>query len=456
MTGSSERTIVRFFWPGSNERARRIIGRVMSLTGDETSALLKTTLEDFRNPHPDLHRILEEHYRQAAEMAEHGADAGPERRLLIGAYFTMEYAFESAALFNPSVVPVRRQDGSGDLKVLISLRAVGEGHVSSIVFRTGVITADGDVVVDEAGPRARAMRPVEDPEYERAELQAKLREIGAHSEAVERFLAPLGERFTKRDLYRAFGSLRNERPEMAEMLEEARDRLLWIVESNYEIRYPAGGDMSEVVLFPVSSTESSGIEDMRLVRFTDDDGSICYYGTYTAYNGSDILPQMFESPAPDYVRVHTLSGRFARNKGLALFPRKVGGNYVMSARVDGENLYILRSDRLRVWDEGVKVQEPRYPWEFVQTGNCGSPIETDAGWLLLTHGVGPMRKYCIGASLLDLDDPARLVAQTSEPLLMPQEDERSGYVPNVVYSCGAVVHHGNLVIMIGQAIRAGI
>jgi predicted GH43/DUF377 family glycosyl hydrolase len=226
----------------------------------------------------------------------------------------------------------------------------------------------------------------------------------------------------------------------------ARETMLSIVNSNYRIALPAHIPVSGLALFPVSANESRGIEDLRLVRFTEDDGTERLYGTYTAYNGLSALPTLFEMPSPGVVESHTLVGRYAQNKGMALFPRKINGRYVMSGRVDGENLYVLESDNVRVWNEGRKCLGPRYWWEFAIMGNCGSPIETRAGWLLLTHGVGPMRQYCVGATLLDLHDPAKVIGRLKEPLLMPIDGERDGYVPNVVYTCGSMVHNGALLI----------
>jgi predicted GH43/DUF377 family glycosyl hydrolase len=220
-------------------------------------------------------------------------------------------------------------------------------------------------------------------------------------------------------------------------------------ECAYEVHRAGEWDLSALVLFPISEAESQGIEDMRLVRFQDDEGSQRYFGTYTAFNGREVVPQLLEISQPAAARIHRLSGRYARNKGPALFPRKVDGRYAMVARADGENNHLAWSDSVLLWQEGVRIQEPRFPWEFVQVGNCGSPIETDEGWLLLTHGVGPMRRYCMGAVLLDLRDPSRVIGRLAEPLLVPEEDERSGYVPNVVYSCGGMLHNGNLVIPYG-------
>ncbi|MHC5112686.1 MAG: glycoside hydrolase family 130 protein, partial [Planctomycetota bacterium] len=228
--------------------------------------------------------------------------------------------------------------------------------------------------------------------------------------------------------------------------QETADIMLSLARSNYHLEMPADALVSEVVIFPSSENESNGIEDVRLVLFTDDDGSQTYYGTYTAYNGFRIFPQLLEISDFRTVKIHTLSGRNAQNKGMALFPRKVDGWYMMVSRLDNENLYLMRSDNVRFWNDAEVLQTPKFPWEIVQIGNCGSPLETPDGWLLLTHGVGPMRQYCMGATLLDLDNPSKIIGQTSQPLLVPIEDERDGYVPNVVYSCGAMIHHDQLVI----------
>jgi len=222
--------------------------------------------------------------------------------------------------------------------------------------------------------------------------------------------------------------------------------VLWLARSNYHLKMPPDCDPSEIVIFPASENESKGIEDVRLVQFTEEDGSTVYYGTYTAYNGFRILPQIFETTDFTTIRVHTLNGQYVQNKGMALFPRRIGNWYMMVSRLDGENMYLMRSENIHFWNEAIKLQEPKYPWEFVQIGNCGSPIETEAGWLLLTHGVGPMRQYCIGVSLLDRDDPSKVIGHLKQPLLVPTEQERDGYVPNVVYSCGAMIHHDMLFI----------
>ncbi len=450
LTGDAARTIMRFFWPGSDERARRVFDRALSLSNDETARLAGEVVARFGREHPEFRDALMEHFDQAAERVGPEGPIPDERRLLIGAYFTMEYAFESAALFNPSMVPAREQAGvpAGSTRFTMSLRAVGEGHVSSVVFRSGVIDSDAGIHIDPPSRFCRPVRELAGRLYGRDDMHVKLEALMGSVPSVDGLFAILPETFTIEQLLRAVGGERANAAAVGRY-NEVTDAPVWLAESNYQLRGNRPADLPELVLFPISQAESRGMEDMRLVRFVDDDGAVTYYGTYTAFNGSRILPQMLAAPRPDAVEVHTLGGPFAQNKGLALFPRKVDGRYAMVARKDGENLFLAWSDSVLLWQEGALIDEPRQSWEFVQIGNCGSPIETDAGWILLTHGVGPMRRYCIGAILLDLADPTRVVGRLREPLLEPQEDERSGYVPNVVYSCGGMIHNGHLVIPYG-------
>lgn len=449
LTASSRRTITRFFWIGE-DRARKILARVQGLSEGEANQLVQRTVAEFSGAHPDLPEILAEHYRKVVEQLGEPADHSEVHRMLIGTYFTMEYAHESAALFNPSMVPDRNQDGlpAGSTRFLMSLRAIGEGHVSSIVFRRGTVSSDGEITINPAAQSTRRIERVEDRVYEKPSFREHLKEIGFYNAMVDKLLDRVGEQFAARELLSAAEEEQKEY-EQPSVFREAADRVIWLARSNYRIARLRSTDISEVVLFPIAEQESQGMEDMRLVRFTDDRGQHSFYGTYTAFNGSRILPQLMVSSEPGQVEVYALHGRFARNKGLALFPRKVAGQYMMIGRCDAENLYLLRSNSVFNWDEGQLLQCPKYPWEFVQIGNCGSPIETEAGWLVLTHGVGPMRKYCIGAMLLDRSDPAKVLGQLVEPLLLPELDERAGYVPNVVYSCGAMVHNDLLIIPYG-------
>ena len=444
----ARRTITRFLWPGE-ERARAIVQRVEGLSDPEVGRLLSTTLRDFGDRHPDIREVLAAHFEEARQRARVTTDPGTDRRLLIGAYFTMEYAYESAALFNPSMVPAPEQDGvaPGCTRFLMSLRAVGEGHISSIVFRRGVIDEAGGISIDPISPRSRQVQVLEDPTYIKRVFRLKIIEMGAYNDQVKPILDRLGEEFSLGELFDVIEAARPKQEGSA--FEETVESLTWLARSNYQLQMPTEGDTASLVIFPFSENEAQGMEDMRLVRFEDDDRSVRYYGTYTAYNGVRILPQILEVAQPPLAKIHTLSGRFAQNKGMAVFPRRLDGWYATIARADGENLYLVKSDSIRYWNEGSLIRVPTYSWEFVQIGNCGSPIETPDGWLLLTHGVGPMRRYCIGAILLDLQDPTKVVGALPYPLMVPVADERSGYVPNVVYSCGAMVHNDRLVIPYG-------
>jgi predicted GH43/DUF377 family glycosyl hydrolase len=448
LTGNAERTIARFFWIGE-DRARKLLTRIRSLGDSEVNQLVQDVVSDFGSLHPDLSEILEEHYERAMKQMDLPPTDAGARQQLIGSYFTMEYAHESAALFNPSMVPSRNQAGlpQGSTRFLMSLRAVGEGHISSIVFRHGIIDSQGEITINPIGQSARRLRQVEDLAFEKSRARQFLKDSGFYTPDAERILGRLGDRFSLADIINAAEAEKQQNNQTAFC--EIADRVIWLARSNYEIQVPLEQDISELVLFPIGESESQGMEDMRLVHFTDDKGEHQYYGTYTAFNGSRILPQLMVFSGAHKVEVHSLHGSFAQNKGLALFPRQIDGRYVMVGRCDAENLYLLRSDNLYTWNEGQILQTPKYAWEFVQIGNCGSPIETDAGWLLLTHGVGPMRRYCMGAVLLDLKDPTKIIGQLAQPLLAPLKDERVGYVPNVVYSCGAMAHGELLIIPYG-------
>jgi len=445
------RTIVRFFWPDSEGRARKIIDRVVGMDDQAADGLLDQVGQDFGDAHADLARILRDHYQEAMARAAAPYDSLPaQRQLLIGAYFSMEYAHESAALFNPSMAPAFRQDDvpTGSVRFVMSLRAVGEGHLSSIAFRQGIIDSQGNVTIESPNHQSCQIRPTAEARHNKDTFLLKVIEAGLYHPLVDGVLEKLYDDFTIADLTHAIASI-SPGPQDQAVFETVGKSLLWLAESNYEVRFDPNGGLAELVLFPISEAESQGMEDMRLVRFRDEEGPDCFYGTYTAYNGRQILPQLLECPEPGVARVHTLSGACVRNKGMALFPRKLDGWYAMIGRMDGENLYFLRSDGVRFWNDAELIQEPAQPWEFMLIGNCGPPIETEAGWLLLTHGVGPMRRYCMGASLLDLNDPRKVIGQLDHPLLEPEADERSGYVPNVVYSCGAMAHNGHLIIPYG-------
>jgi predicted GH43/DUF377 family glycosyl hydrolase len=399
----------------------------------------------FRDRHENIAAELQENFRTARKMIDLSDDYSENRRLLIGSYLTAEYSIESAALFNPSIVPHHNQRylSEGAVRFIMSLRATGEGHVSSIVFRTGVISSDHQVQIDACSRHTRPIRVVPDKEYEKTLCRRKLNDIGVNEGVVDLVLNRLGDIFTSTQFEHAVTEARAAAPEKLQIEESLQD-MRWLIHSNYQLELSREADASEVVIFPQTSNESHGIEDLRMVRFVDDDGTITYYGTCTAFDGYHVLPQLIETRDFLKIGVHTINGACARNKGMALFPRRIGGHYVMCSRIDGENLYIMYSDIVHFWETAELLQAPRLPWEFVQIGNCGSPLETPEGWLLLTHGVGPIRTYCIGAMLLDLSDPLKVIGSLDEPLIAPFERERDGYVPNVAYSCGAMIHNEQL------------
>jgi predicted GH43/DUF377 family glycosyl hydrolase len=443
------RTITRFFWPGK-ERGRKIIHRVESMDPTHISDLANEILQQFTPGNPGLAEILIEHYEKAVQQAEVPFKDDFEIKLLTGAYFSMEYAFESAALFNPSIVPgIDQPDLSeGRLHFVMSLRTVGEGHVSSVTFRRGTVDSEGNVQVTSAGLEVHQVKRKENQTFQKAAFIDKLGDIDICNAQAKSVMDTLPESFSAFQLQHTVERARRAADSSVPDI-RTLDLMQWIVSSEYEIERLGRDDIENMILFPLSETESQGMEDMRLVRFDNGDGTVCYYGTYTAFNGTRILPQILEMVPGKYAKVRTLHGKYAHNKGMALFPQKINGRYAAIGRTDGENMFLLQSDEIDYWDEATQIIQPQYDWEFVQIGNCGSPLLTDAGWLLLTHGVGAMRKYCIGAALLDKNDPSKVIGQLRKPLLSPNEEERSGYVPNVVYSCGALIHADTLVIPYG-------
>ena len=439
--------ITRSFIPADATRVRAILDRVLSLSNQHVSALLGDLVERFSPRHRNIRRVFERHYALVKRHLDGRAPLQSDHRLLIGAYFTMEYSLESVALFNPSMVPHPDQSelSPRSTRFVISLRACGEGHISSIEFRTGVIDANSEVTLDPMPRFVARQRPVDDKLYDKARFFRKLIEMGAYNPLADAVLDRLGDEFTIDELQESIDS-RQPEAGYRETYRELKEDMMWLAHSNYNLRFPADTPLCERVIFPVTENENRGIEDARFVRFVNDDGSVVYYATYTAYNGFRTLPQFLETRDFRHFKIYTLNGRCVQNKGMALFPRKIDGWYYMISRLDGENIYVLQSDNIHFWNELRKIRMPVQPWEFFQIGNCGSPIETEAGWLLLTHGVGPMRQYWLGALLLDLHDPARVIGHLDEPMLVPTEQERDGYVPNVLYSCGAMVHQDRLII----------
>ncbi len=371
--------------PTDKTRANHIVDRVLALDSETTLRELNDVLESFQGRHRNLLEIFKARAHEMEEALAAHASFTAQQRSLVGAYFMHEYSFEAAALFNPSIVPHFDQSAAppGGLCFILSLRAVGEGHVSSLTFRSGCIAADGRVTID---PTAR--------------------------------LASI--------------------PKLTR-------RMSGVDGDEVELLFDAGEEISERVIFPVTASQSNGIEDARFVEFIDDDARI-FYATYTAYSGRAIRSELLATHDFVSFKMAPLLGSAARNKGMALFPRRINGRYAMIARQDNENLYLIYSDDLYRWDGGQVLLKPQFPWEFVQIGNCGSPIELDEGWLLLTHGVGPVRRYSIGAVLLDKQDPSKVLARLREPLLRPEPAERQGYVPNVVYTCGGMRHQDQIIL----------
>ena len=445
--GDTSRVISLLHLPDEKYRITKIIQRIMSLSETAAKNLYAQTMVDFSGRHEDIGHIFERHLNEVKDYLPQDTMLSDVQRALIGAYFTKEYAIESAALFNPSIIPHPDQSHlkKGSLRFVMSLRATGEGHVSSIVFRSGVLDRNNTFLFDPLSDFVETPDLQLDAVYKRNPFQLKLNEMGAGNEITAHILNQLPEDFTYTELIEKIKILRA-KPQFSETHQKNTFReMRWLADSNYEVSFHADHSMSERVIFPVSKNESRGIEDARFVQFFNDNGEVVYYATYTAYNGT-ILPQLIETK--DFIKFNilTLNGKAVQNKGMALFPRKIDGRYAMLSRQDGENNHIMFSDNIHFWQESQIIQEPEYPWEFIQIGNCGSPLETNEGWIVLTHGVGPMRKYCIGAILLDLEKPTKIIARLDEPLLAPHEKEREGYVPNVVYSCGALIHNNELVI----------
>jgi predicted GH43/DUF377 family glycosyl hydrolase len=390
------RVVIRPFIPAEDPpsvaskdrpRAQRIADRILALSDADLRTELERVSASLKERHRDVELVLERRFHEVNGLLIDHCAVRHEQALLIGAYFSEEYAFEAAALFNPSIVAHPDQTGvaGGAIRFVLSLRGVGEGHVSSITFRTGMCGADGSVIVDAPGQQAVAPRIENIPG-------------GAVDDPGVRLFCENSD------------------------------------------------DLSEVVIFPITARQRHGIEDLRLVQFTDDDGNVTYYGTYTAYSGEAIRQELLRTTDFMTFELSALRGNATANKGMALFPRRIDGRYAMLGRQDHENLWFLTSDDIYNWQDGAKVLSPRWPWEFVQIGNGGSPIEVDEGWLVVTHGVGSVRNYCIGAALFDKKDPTKLLARMTQPLLRPSAEERYGYVPNVAYTCGAMVHGRTLIV----------
>jgi predicted GH43/DUF377 family glycosyl hydrolase len=393
------RTVIKPFLPDDpaafavegHPRAERIIARVLALSADDLPRELERMRESLDHRHRDVEALLERRFTAVAGMMPAGATASLDQRLLIGGYLSAEYAFEAAALFNPSAVPHPDQSGLADgaMRIVVALRGIGEGHLSSVTFRTGVWAADGSLAMDPA----------------------------SHTAVPPEMEAPDG----------------------------------WADDETIQLDCRGSREPSETVLFPIVPSQSRGIEDLRLTPVEFPGRPRTYAGTYTALGDKGVRQEMLQTDDFRTFKMHPVHGDLAPAKGMALFPRQIGGRYLAIGRQDNENLWLATSDDLFTWAGGTKLMEPNAGWEIIQIGNCGSPLEIAEGWLLLTHGVGVVRNYCIGAALLDRDDPSKVLGRMAEPLMAPGKEDRDGYVPNVLYSCGGIVRDRTLLLPYGVA-----
>jgi len=434
-----------------DERTIDLIHRFQVMDDQLVNMALEHTLREFANRHRNISRIFLRHCANIQGIIEHMginyADLSEERKMLIGSYLTMEYSIESAAFFNPSIFEDMDQTGlqNGEKRVILSFRATGEGHISSIVFRRGVLDQDDNLRMMPVGDHVDMAEVTHKKLYDKAIFMKKLNEMNILSKYSSIIMNNLPEQFEYFALIRNVNKILDDK-NIGKSRRLALQEITWLADSFYDVEFERDSDISERVLFPISDSESRGIEDARFVRFTEDDGTAKTYATYTAYNGHTTLPKLLSTEDFYTFRVMPLHGNGAQNKNLALFPKKIKGNYAMLARIDGVNNYLMYSNKSTLWNDPIKIQEPKFSWEFTQIGNCGSPLWTEEGWLIISHGVGPMRRYCLGASLFDLEDPSKEIGRLSEPLLEPLETERDGYVPNVVYSCGSLIHNNNLIL----------
>jgi len=448
ITPDSERVIIRPYIPADQSRVPRIVSRVMALEESAAEEELKKVMRDFSARHHNFDAILEHQFEAVRAYMPFDCLPSKTRKLLIGAYFIGERAYESTALFNPSIVAHPDQSGvsRGSLRVIISLRATGEGHISALTFRSGVVDQYGVISIDRASNFACTAEPKPNALYDKICFIGKLCEMGLENDCSKYITDPLPAEFTMDELQGKVDTYAIEHHPIAQTDRLTCEKILWLARCNYEATFDPQIPLCERILFPFSPSEQNGIEDTRFVFFRDDDGSGKYYATYTAYDGKVILPQIMETENFIHFKMITLNGRAAVNKGMALFPRKISGRYAMISRNDNERIFLMYSNDIHFWREAVPIMEPLYPWEFVQIGNCGSPIETERGWLLLTHGVGALRQYSISAALLDRNDPSHVLGRLNEPLIHWKDNSRCGYVPNVVYSCGAMIHGDTLII----------
>jgi len=424
----------------TKNRAEDLVQRVLKLTEAEIEIMYRDLLREFNHRHKDLSSAFLKFYGHIVDLVPTDLQLSKEKKLLLGAHFAKEYSIQSAALFNPSIVPHPNQEnlGEGEKRFIISLRSVGEGHISSIEFREGIISINGEVTLDDITPFTTHSDKDHSISYNKDQL--KLR-AATNSNFDTSIFEALPSDFTYLDYKAALEA------KVFNEYDADTHRLLFdFIDTNYNLVADTESPLSERVIFPSAKGESMGMEDVRFVEFTHEDGRKEFIGTYTAYDGHKITPQLILTEDFIHFKIRTMYGKAVSDKGFALFPEKINGKFVMTARQGGEDLTIMESDDLYYWDEYKVIMTPQFTWGLVQQGNCGSPLKTEQGWLLLTHAVGPLRKYVISAVFLDLEQPEKIIGKLNFPLISPNEDEREGYVPNVVYSCGAMIHNDHLII----------
>ena len=482
------RVIARFLQL-NEERSADIIRQVLAMPEKEVNTAMSQLLRGYSRRHRNISRIFENHFNKLTSIFDkievNEEDLSMSQKALIGSYFTMEYSIESAAFFNPSAMehPDQSELRTGEKRVIFSFRATGEGHISSVVFRTGILDKNNNLSIEPVGKMLAEADKIIQTVYDKKSFQEKLNEMQDHGTIIpptiidnpdemqdagnvipsavldkkvkiqdpNKIISPdfifdqLGDSFTYEELTNSL-EIAIKDTKVTEDQVKIINQILWMASAHYEINFSIDSAISERVIFPISATEKKGIEDARFVKFTDDNGEITYYATYTAYDGMTILPKLISTTDFYNFKILPINGKIAQNKGMALFPRKINGKFAMLCRIDGVNNYIAYSDKINIWNDAKITQQPKYPWELVQIGNAGSPIETKDGWLVITHAVGSMREYTLGASLYELDNPEIMIGRLTEPLMMPNEMEREGYVPNVIYSCGSIIHNDDLII----------
>ena len=484
----SSRIIARFLYL-DDERSANIIRKVLAMPEKEVNIAMSQLLRGFSRRHRNISKIFDKHFVRLAPIFDkievNEEDLSMAQKALIGSYFTLEYSIESAAFFNPSIVedPDQSEIRSDEKRVIFSFRATGEGHISSVVFRSGILDKHNNLTIEPAGKMLAEADKIIRNTYNKKKFRKKLDGMQDHGTVIppavvdnideiqdpenmipsgilenhekteekgnvispDFILDKLGDSFTYGELMKNLEKAVKD-PDLTEDQIKIINQMMWLASSHYEIHFSIDSSISERVIFPISATEQRGIEDARFVKFTDDNGEITYYATYTAFDGMTILPKLISTKDFYDFKVLPINGEIARNKGMALFPRKINGKYAMLCRIDGVNNYIAYSDSINIWREAKIIMEPKYSWELVQVGNSGSPIETKDGWLVITHAVGSMREYTLGAALYELENPEKEIGRLSSPLMVPNEEEREGYVPNVIYSCGSMIHNEDLII----------